>query len=235
MKNTNGELLLRTVLDSPLDDAPRLVYADWLEEHDRQARARYIRKAITGEPRDARGPWEGWVGQPLRGLGWKRWWCRGFVESVNCTVAEWCGGPCDNVPHCVNGQENRGAFGTRPCYRCHGKGSIPGHGPAVVACQPVTDVRLTDRRPYRSEGGYWWSVAECSATNDASLPDAIFKRLCRLGAALGHPTVAAATVVVSRVCVDWAREEAGLSPVAWPSAGAPDLPGEATGSTRNPK
>ena len=38
-----GAALLRTVLDHPDDDTPRLVYADWLEEHGDPARAEFIR------------------------------------------------------------------------------------------------------------------------------------------------------------------------------------------------
>ncbi len=37
------EGFLRTILDAPDDDAPRLVYADWLEEHGRPERAEFIR------------------------------------------------------------------------------------------------------------------------------------------------------------------------------------------------
>lgn len=37
------EALLRAVVDAPGDDAPRLVYADWLEEHGHPERAEYLR------------------------------------------------------------------------------------------------------------------------------------------------------------------------------------------------
>ena len=35
--------LLRTVIESPDDDAPRLVFADWVEEHGEPERAEFIR------------------------------------------------------------------------------------------------------------------------------------------------------------------------------------------------
>jgi len=35
--------LLRTVIESPDDDAPRLVFADWVEEHGEHERAEFIR------------------------------------------------------------------------------------------------------------------------------------------------------------------------------------------------
>jgi uncharacterized protein (TIGR02996 family) len=40
---TDGQAILRTIVENPHDDAPRLVYADWLEEHGRVERAEFIR------------------------------------------------------------------------------------------------------------------------------------------------------------------------------------------------
>jgi len=34
---------LAAIRAQPEDDAPRLVFADWLDEHDRPVRARFIR------------------------------------------------------------------------------------------------------------------------------------------------------------------------------------------------
>jgi uncharacterized protein (TIGR02996 family) len=35
--------LLQTIIENPDDDTPRLIYADWLEDHGNQARAEFIR------------------------------------------------------------------------------------------------------------------------------------------------------------------------------------------------
>ena len=43
---TDESAFLRTILDRPDDDAPRLVYADWLEERGDTARAEFIRVQI---------------------------------------------------------------------------------------------------------------------------------------------------------------------------------------------
>jgi uncharacterized protein (TIGR02996 family) len=40
---TDREALYRAILDAPDDDAPRLIYADWLEEHGDPERAEFIR------------------------------------------------------------------------------------------------------------------------------------------------------------------------------------------------
>src|SRR5262245_13175122 len=51
------EALLQAVCDNPTDDAPRLVYADWLEENGDSERAEFIRLQIElarlplGDPR----------------------------------------------------------------------------------------------------------------------------------------------------------------------------------------
>ncbi|HYT91149.1 MAG TPA: TIGR02996 domain-containing protein [Gemmataceae bacterium] len=41
------QALLRAVIDNPDDDGPRLVYADWLEEHGDAERAEFIRIQIA--------------------------------------------------------------------------------------------------------------------------------------------------------------------------------------------
>lgn len=43
---TDGEAILRTILDNPDDDAPRLVYADWLDEHGQEEAAEFIRVQV---------------------------------------------------------------------------------------------------------------------------------------------------------------------------------------------
>ena len=40
---THDEAFLQAIRDEPEDDAPRLIYADWLDEHGAEARAEFIR------------------------------------------------------------------------------------------------------------------------------------------------------------------------------------------------
>ncbi|HEX3149524.1 MAG TPA: TIGR02996 domain-containing protein [Gemmataceae bacterium] len=37
---------LATITNAPFDDAPRLVYADWLQEHDEDGKAEYLRLLV---------------------------------------------------------------------------------------------------------------------------------------------------------------------------------------------
>ncbi len=80
---THDEAFLQAIRDEPDDDAPRLVYADWLEDHGQEARAEFIRvqcerarpdtepgRAAELEMRAWRllvENWKAWVG-PLREL-----------------------------------------------------------------------------------------------------------------------------------------------------------------------
>jgi uncharacterized protein (TIGR02996 family) len=47
MNQSEHDALLRAVCESPGDDAPRLVYADWLDDHGRRERAEFIRVQIA--------------------------------------------------------------------------------------------------------------------------------------------------------------------------------------------
>jgi uncharacterized protein (TIGR02996 family) len=104
------DAFLQAIIESPDDDAPRLVYADWLEDHGDPARAEFIRvqcelAKLTDEgPRQAElqarerqllathvkewaepvqsvlEPWEDWDG-PVRRRGWWRFH-RGLIDTV---------------------------------------------------------------------------------------------------------------------------------------------------------
>lgn len=43
---TNRETLMASIITNPADDAPRLIFADWLEEHDEPEHAEFIRLQI---------------------------------------------------------------------------------------------------------------------------------------------------------------------------------------------
>jgi uncharacterized protein (TIGR02996 family) len=96
------DALLRAVLAEPDDDAPRLIFADWLEENGRAERAELIRLqcALAETPEDdPRRPrlahraealiaahWVEW-GHELRGLAQAWGFERGFVTRAVCDSA----------------------------------------------------------------------------------------------------------------------------------------------------
>ena len=93
---THADDFLKAILDAPDDDAPRLLFADWLEENGDPDRAEFIRVQIAlarrpaGETaavlrtrqqallslRDAQ--WS----EPARGAAISGAYCRGFIEGV---------------------------------------------------------------------------------------------------------------------------------------------------------
>ena len=99
--------LLRAIIQDPDDDAPRLVYADWLDEHGESARAAFIRAQV----KLARMPEDDpervalvqiertlWRAHRDEWLEWVPTWAtvrefhRGFLESVRCDAAAFMAG-----------------------------------------------------------------------------------------------------------------------------------------------
>jgi uncharacterized protein (TIGR02996 family) len=105
---SDAEGLLQDILANPEDDAPRLVYADWLEEHGDADRAAFIRAQIEAARL--------WQDKALRPALQKQWWKllekhrdewlrdlpaplrkevefqRGFVHWVHCSALEFLRG-----------------------------------------------------------------------------------------------------------------------------------------------
>jgi uncharacterized protein (TIGR02996 family) len=114
---TDDDSFLRAILAAPGDDGPRLVYADWLEESARPARAAFIRvqcalaagrSSATPDPRlrDALLPQQAVIvsGHLLRWdrefaaaaaldripAGYWDWgWDRGFIDDFVCSAEHW--------------------------------------------------------------------------------------------------------------------------------------------------
>jgi uncharacterized protein (TIGR02996 family) len=100
---SDADALLRAVLAVPADDAPRLVYADWLEEHGDADRAAFIRAQVELARMKMPDPrWDG-LTQIERTLwhkhreAWTAWiadWAeatefhRGFLERIRCEAAD---------------------------------------------------------------------------------------------------------------------------------------------------
>jgi uncharacterized protein (TIGR02996 family) len=64
---TDGDALYRAIMDAPDDDAPRLVWADWLDEHGDPDRAAFVRLQCQWAALDPGDPrmdqlWERWSG-----------------------------------------------------------------------------------------------------------------------------------------------------------------------------
>src|SRR5438067_825926 len=92
-----NDAFLRAIVADPADDATRLVYADFLEDHGDAVRAEFIRTQIALTRMAAEDParpalaaretallqehGQRWA-EPLRGLNWKWRFGRGFIEGL---------------------------------------------------------------------------------------------------------------------------------------------------------
>jgi uncharacterized protein (TIGR02996 family) len=100
---SEADALLRAILDAPEDDAPRLVYADWLDEQGESARAAFIRVQVQLARLSADDPSHSRLAQTeqtLRGANraaWIDWlpdWVsahefrRGFIEWIQCQAKD---------------------------------------------------------------------------------------------------------------------------------------------------
>jgi uncharacterized protein (TIGR02996 family) len=316
---TEEQALLRSVLEAPFDDAPRLVYADWLQERDRVVEVpcpvctTYLNdegnpwKGEPGyhpEPDAASGRHEGgWTnckrcncGGPnyfkagrvrspnrfgaradfirvqcelarlpacrhqlegaysdcktcilrererafLRYENCKSWlpdkftvgngytgpfgtntksavFCRGFVGQVMCSLATFMGGECGRCEGrgnvCLTCRTSVG-HGSTQCPDCKGKKVAPGLAAALFASHPITDVRLTDRRPYwNGKGHAWYDAARdrpnISVPRSAQLPTPLYEALGRAKERwVASETEEAAIALLGRACVDWGRSVA---------------------------
>lgn len=140
---SDRDALLRAILAEPAEDTPRLVFADWLDEHGEPARAETIREQIAW----ARGaPWtpgacvriseeDAWLNFPAerRAIHWL--WDRGFLSRVDIKLVDFLA-----------------------------------HAEAIFRVHPVTDVRLTDRHPWFNPFRTWtWTWGSSGAAADSHL------------------------------------------------------------------
>ena len=125
---------LEAILAAPADDTPRLIYADWLDEHGDPDRAEFIRVQCE--------LWAGtWSDQARLGALRRR-----ERELFSCLYGDGLPGPFvpnldgfvgRNSPHA---HYRRGFVDSVTCPAA----DLLRHFDAVRACQPVTRVRLTD-------------------------------------------------------------------------------------------
>ncbi len=182
----------RDIIANPADDAPRLIFADWLEDHGRPERAQFIREQV-----ELVGKWSG--------LCLKRPLATEEAEPLSI-----CCRPCDlkistNLILQVNGHWDCLPF---PCYplvyglphanprfyrmfrrgfvhtvRCELNSWLTHGGPRIVREHPVECVLISNRRPVadppkRNHRWYWRSPGSNELVlGDATLPVPIFNLL----------------------------------------------------------
>ncbi len=206
------ENFLADIIEHPDDDTPRLIYADWLEDHGEPERGEFIRvqcemarrRAGPAGPVPADSPWlqndrcyqalyhrerELLDAAAIAGI-WSPemdgsyTWRRGFVHVVRCTCAAWLE-----------------------------------HGPAIVRCQPVQRVELSDKSPIEYLSGligkFYWRWFDGSRRNDDNpsdqdadeLPGVLWQAMVAEVKDWEFNTEAAAIDALSAACLRWAKEQ----------------------------
>lgn len=160
--------LLQSVLDTPADDAPRLIISDWLEEHDQQQRAEFIRLQIELANLYRETPGESnqqalaerrlWLHRQAlarfptsddgdstaneRQFAMTCDWDRGFIHSIKLS--------CDSYVY---------------------------HTGELFLKYPITSVQITDLAPI-NEGDGWYTWHPCAnISNFTGVPEMIYRHL----------------------------------------------------------
>lgn len=182
------------------DKLPRLVLADWLDEHGDHERAEFVRHqcGFYGKPADSTGRqvellqkngrrWLPWQTVPpidtavFSGLDYYvqllRQFHLGFVEETAVdTVGEWVGEEIE----CLACEDATVCWETNAveCSRCDGTGVdfIKGVGGQMVRMHPLNRVWVRTSNPARGEnGGWYWDC--CIAGGGSGLPPGVYERL----------------------------------------------------------
>jgi uncharacterized protein (TIGR02996 family) len=216
---------LDAICADPDDDTPRLVYADWLEEHGEPERAEFIRcQCLVERWASTPGDHEGGAAagatlaraqQLLRADGFPP--ALPFRHVLHCFQDSELT-PLD--PGCAVAVWRRG-FVASVTLSC---ADWLKHGPTVVACQPVESVTLSDRGPgdpagVHSVGFLWlpWPRPRDAApgarfwtprSRPDVLPWPLYEAVCECRDKNVAETDDDCRRWLSAGCVRWGREEA---------------------------
>src|SRR5262249_4552018 len=85
------DALMQAILERPDDDAPRLVFADWLDDNGEADLARYVRLERAGPRAPPEAPAVAQRQEGLRGLeevgdAWAAEWRRGLDEEARASL-----------------------------------------------------------------------------------------------------------------------------------------------------
>ncbi len=146
--------LLRAVVDNPADDFPRLVAADWLDDHDDPERAEFIRLQCAGEHDTTESRERNWKIRTLaNSLSGQLWAVEACPNLVTMEFA--VGGPTLNaltVEHIERVRFHRGF----PEFVVCPAAEWLAHGTGIVPRQPVKCVRLLLAAEVAVE--QWWDM-----------------------------------------------------------------------------
>lgn len=195
---------LWAILEDPFDDTPRLVYADWLEEYGGDPlRAEFIRAQCSAALRCSCAYVSVAFGQ---GIACPE--CSRRPEARRHEYDLWLEGRAywgARLPSVLWGATNEPSWWCRGFVfraRCS-SGDLLRHAETLFRSQPITEVELTDASMLRELArGHWgWSLLRLPVVLRERMPVRWFD----------YPGVASAAL--SRACVSYGRDLAGLPPL----------------------
>lgn len=202
-----GRDLLATVLSRPDDNLPRLVYADWLEEHNEIDRAAWIRVGVHEPQREFDWLTDPSHNRPRELLGMEGWsigkhkdrrylicdevWhgvSRGFIDSIILEIDLFTGGPSHErffggaCKHCefiniANAKHHE-------CPYCHMTGYVNGVV-ELFSQHPIAQVCAESSRPdclhYHQNVSMWYWTHEGYGGSSSSVVPLEVWRTGRIG------------------------------------------------------
>lgn len=226
---SDGEALLRAILERPEEDTPRLMFADWLQENGDYDRSAFVRVQCLIAQLEGAG---GMACQKCGAVtGWHKYTkrCRGracrlrqreYYTSRRYCVWDWCRG----IPAGSQLVYRRGFVVGVSCSL----DEFMGHAAAIFSVHPIERVTLTDRAPttgvfHRIEEPNWhlqgkrywlWDMLRDGWVARHGLPWEIVRNLPRGVGATGsyqYLSQEDALTAATQACVAYGRSLAGLS------------------------
>jgi uncharacterized protein (TIGR02996 family) len=211
---SDGEALIRSILATPADDAPRLVYADWLDEQGRAEDAEFIRVQVelarlgfsggfhkdeTGRLRHVPAHVERLTERQL-----ELWFAGHGRPNLPPEMTDW-----PVTVHPTPGHSLLLCRGFVERITIHTSGFLRLAG-GLFARQPVMHVRLGDCQPSSTRAGFG-RVQRIGGGRLDQIPDELWALVYSEDAAdRTFPTADAAEAALSWACVRYGRAQAGL-------------------------
>ena len=198
----DGRALLRAVVERPADDAPRLVYADWLDDHGDPAWAEFIRLQVAAAGEPCLNP------EALRGGRCDDPGCRGCRQfrdraaELGSTPGFAAGAWGDWEPPIAGVWYERGFIEEVSVVA---ERFVEAAG-RLFAVQPIRGVRLSGRMPHLGPREAVWFRGPGARSTTSVLPEPVFDLLDPFSPAVdpssaAYPTHSDANQALSAACV----------------------------------
>lgn len=210
--------LLDAILESPEDDFPRLILADWLQDNGDEERAEFIRLGIQLATLDKASAEAVLLKELLDTLA-RPIWLLETAAAIDIST---------EPSRPIGDRSSFMDFGTqtghwkypwRYIWWTWERGFVGAvkleledwlkYGLALIGCQPLTRVCLTGKAPFRApflDQRYWWhSLSSLAASQIGELWEWLPET--RDGLNDGYKTEEAALRALSEGCLRWARSE----------------------------